>query len=454
MLLMITQWLSQYVRAFAVFEYLTLRALLTVLTALFIALLTGPRTIRWLVAEKIGQSIRDDGPQTHLAKTGTPTMGGILILFSFGIATLLWADLSNRYVWLVLLTTFGFGWVGYVDDYLKIKKKNAKGLSAKKKYMYQSIIALVVAVYLYYSATTPEATILALPFFKNAFFSLPALIFIPWVYFIIVGSSNAVNLTDGLDGLAIMPTVFVAAGFALVAWATGNMNFANYLHIPYLRHAGELVIVCTAMSGAGLGFLWFNTYPAQVFMGDVGSLAVGGALGIIAVLLRQEFLLVIMGGVFVVETLSVILQVGSFKLRGQRIELGEIENALLACPQVTGAAATVHPTTTRGAQLIGYISGSAFLDPTAIRQQLGGRLPAYLMPAQVVVLDEFPLTSSGKLDRNALPAPVFAAAADTGDARPHVLAAVAAAWALGIPAELIRAGLLQFGEKQLAQAVH
>jgi phospho-N-acetylmuramoyl-pentapeptide-transferase len=319
MLLMLAQWLSQYVRAFAVFEYLTLRALLTVLTALFIALLTGPRTIRWLVAEKLGQSIRDDGPQTHLAKTGTPTMGGILILFSFGIATLLWADLGNRYVWLVLLTALGFGWVGYVDDYLKIKKKNAKGLSAKKKYMYQSVIALAVAVYLYYSATTPEATILALPFFKNAFFALPALLFIPWVYFIIVGSSNAVNLTDGLDGLAIMPSTLVAAGLGVLAYLAGHVYFSRYLAIPYMPGSGELAIVCAAICGAGLGFLWFNAYPAMVFMGDVGALALGAALGLIAVIIRQEFAFLIMAGLFVAETLSVIVQVTSYKLWKRRV---------------------------------------------------------------------------------------------------------------------------------------
>ncbi len=265
-----------------------------------------------------GQVVRNDGPESHFSKRGTPTMGGIMILTAIVISVLLWAYPSNPYVWCVLVVLVGYGVIGFVDDYRKVVRKDTKGLIARWKYFWMSVIALGVAFALYLAGKDTPATQLVVPFFKDVMPQL-GLFYILLAYFVIVGTGNAVNLTDGLDGLAIMPTVFVAGGFALVAWATGNMNFASYLHIPYLRHAGELVIVCTAIVGAGLGFLWFNTYPAQVFMGDVGSLALGGALGIIAVLLRQEFLLVIMGGVFVVETLSVILQVGSFKLRGQRI---------------------------------------------------------------------------------------------------------------------------------------
>lgn len=319
MFLIIAEWLSRYVRTFSVIEYLTLRALLTVLTALAISLMAGPLTIRWLIAGKIGQSIRNDGPKTHLAKTGTPTMGGIMILFSFGIATLFWADLGNRYVWLVLLTTFGFGLIGFFDDYLKIKKKNPKGLSAKKKYLYQSLVAIVAAIYLYHSAATPAATTLVLPFFKTLAFELSIFGFIPWVYFVIVGSSNAVNLTDGLDGLAIMPSTLVAAGLGVLAYLAGHLYFSRYLAIPYIPGAGELAIVCAAICGASLGFLWFNAYPAMVFMGDVGALALGAALGLIAVIIRQEFAFLIMAGLFVAETLSVIVQVTSYKLWKRRV---------------------------------------------------------------------------------------------------------------------------------------
>ncbi|VTR26245.1 Phospho-N-acetylmuramoyl-pentapeptide-transferase [Serratia fonticola] len=274
--------------------------------------------IKRLQEMSFGQVVRNDGPESHFSKRGTPTMGGIMILTSITISVLMWAYPSNPYVWCVLFVLVGYGIVGFVDDYRKVVRKDTRGLIARWKYFWQSVIALVVAFAMYAVGKDTPATELVVPFFKDIMPQL-GLLYVALAYFVIVGTSNAVNLTDGLDGLAIMPTVFVAAGFALVAWATGNMNFANYLHIPYLRHAGELVIVCTAIVGAGLGFLWFNTYPAQVFMGDVGSLALGGALGTIAVLLRQEFLLLIMGGVFVVETLSVILQVGSFKLRGQRI---------------------------------------------------------------------------------------------------------------------------------------
>ncbi|HBW2001926.1 TPA: phospho-N-acetylmuramoyl-pentapeptide-transferase [Klebsiella pneumoniae] len=318
MLVWLAEHLVKYYSSFNVFSYLTFRAIVSLLTALFISLWMGPRMIARLQKLAFGQVVRNDGPESHFSKRGTPTMGGIMILTAITVSVLLWAYPSNPYVWCVLTVLIGYGIIGFVDDYRKVVRKDTKGLIARWKYFWMSVIALGVAFALYLAGKDTPATELVVPFFKDVMPQL-GLFYILLAYFVIVGTGNAVNLTDGLDGLAIMPTVFVAAGFALVAWATGNMNFANYLHIPYLRHAGELVIVCTAIVGAGLGFLWFNTYPAQVFMGDVGSLALGGALGIIAVLLRQEFLLVIMGGVFVVETLSVILQVGSFKLRGQRI---------------------------------------------------------------------------------------------------------------------------------------
>ncbi|AVQ87387.1 MULTISPECIES: phospho-N-acetylmuramoyl-pentapeptide-transferase [Plesiomonas] len=318
MLVWLAELLVKYYSGFHVFSYLTLRAIVSLLTALAIALWMGPHLIAWLQKLQIGQVVRNDGPESHFSKRGTPTMGGLMILTSISISVLLWANLSNPYVWCVLFVLLGYGAVGFVDDYRKVVRKNTKGLIARWKYFWQSVIALIVAFALYATGKDTAATQLVVPFFKDIMPQL-GLLYILLTYFVVVGTSNAVNLTDGLDGLAIMPTVFVAAGLALVAWATGNVNFAEYLHIPYIRHSGELVVVCTAIVGAGLGFLWFNTYPAQVFMGDVGSLALGGALGIIAVLLRQEFLLLIMGGVFVMETLSVILQVGSFKLRGQRI---------------------------------------------------------------------------------------------------------------------------------------
>ncbi|HAD38807.1 MAG: phospho-N-acetylmuramoyl-pentapeptide-transferase [Plesiomonas shigelloides] len=318
MLVWLAELLVKYYSGFHVFSYLTLRAIVSLLTALAIALWMGPHLIAWLQKLQIGQVVRNDGPESHFSKRGTPTMGGLMILTSISISVLLWANLSNPYVWCVLFVLLGYGAVGFVDDYRKVVRKNTKGLIARWKYFWQSVIALIVAFALYVTGKDTAATQLVVPFFKDIMPQL-GLLYILLTYFVVVGTSNAVNLTDGLDGLAIMPTVFVAAGLALVAWATGNVNFAEYLHIPYIRHSGELVVVCTAIVGAGLGFLWFNTYPAQVFMGDVGSLALGGALGIIAVLLRQEFLLLIMGGVFVMETLSVILQVGSFKLRGQRI---------------------------------------------------------------------------------------------------------------------------------------
>lgn len=318
MLMWLADWLTQFDSGFNVFSYLTLRAILSTLTALLIAILIGPKMIRYLQNMQIGQTVRDDGPQTHLSKSGTPTMGGLLILAAIVISGLLWADLSNRYVLVTLTVVVAYGIIGFVDDYRKVIRKDSKGLIARWKYFWQSVIALGVAFYLYSSATLSAETSLLVPFFKEVFPQLGAF-FIIITYFAIVGTSNAVNLTDGLDGLAIVPTILVAGAFAVFAYVTGNANFAAYLNIPHIPLTSELVIVCTAMVGAGLGFLWFNTYPAQVFMGDVGSLALGGTLGVLAVLVRQELVLIIMGGVFVIETLSVILQVGSYKLRGQRI---------------------------------------------------------------------------------------------------------------------------------------
>ena len=319
MLLWLAQWLGNEVRAFNVVNYITLRAVLAALTALAIAYLVGPAMIRKLTSYKIGQSVRNDGPQTHLVKAGTPTMGGALILVAVGIATLLWTDLGNDYVWVALLTTLGFGAIGWVDDYRKIVHKNPKGLSAKTKYFWQSVIGVLVAAYLVANADLPQHTELIVPLFKNVFVPLSAAAFGILTYFVIVGSSNAVNLTDGLDGLAIMPTVMIAGALVIFAYVAGHAVFSRYLGLPHIPGAGELAVFCAAISGAGLGFLWFNAYPAEVFMGDVGALALGAALGVVAVIVRQEIVLFVMGGVFVVETLSVMLQVGSFKLRGKRI---------------------------------------------------------------------------------------------------------------------------------------
>jgi phospho-N-acetylmuramoyl-pentapeptide-transferase len=319
MLLALSQWLAEDIRAFNVFGYITLRTMLAALTALAISFMIGPFMIRKLTKYKIGQSVRDDGPQTHLVKAGTPTMGGALILVSIIFTTLLWADLGNRYIWVVLLTTFGFGVIGWVDDYRKVVHRNPKGLSAGTKIFWQSLIAIAVAVYLARTAELPAQTDMIVPFFKEVAIPLGTVGFVILTYFVIVGTSNAVNLTDGLDGLAIMPTVMIAGALAIFAYMAGHVVFANYLGIPYIPHAGELSVFCGAMAGAGLAFLWFNTYPAEVFMGDVGALALGAALGIITVIVRQEIVLVIMGGVFVVEALSVMLQVGSYKLRGKRI---------------------------------------------------------------------------------------------------------------------------------------
>ena len=318
MLIWLADWLQQFDTSFRVFSYLTLRAILSTLTALLIAVIIGPKMIRWLQHMQIGQTIRDDGPESHLAKSGTPTMGGLLILAAIVSSVLLWADLTNRYVWVTLFVLVSFGVIGFVDDYRKVIRKDARGLIARWKYFWQSVIAIAVAFYLYSSQQNPAETALLVPFFKDVMPQM-GMLFIVVTYFVIVGTSNAVNLTDGLDGLAIVPVILVAGAFAIFAYVTGNINFSAYLHIPYLPLTSELVILCTAMVGAGLGFLWFNTYPAQVFMGDVGSLALGGTLGVLAVLVRQEIVLIIMGGIFVVETLSVILQVGSFKLRGKRI---------------------------------------------------------------------------------------------------------------------------------------
>lgn len=318
MLIWLAEWLTQFESGFNVFSYLTMRAILSTLTALLIAILIGPKMIRWLQTMQIGQTVRDDGPQSHLSKAGTPTMGGLLILAAIVTSVVLWADLTNKYVLVTLAVVVGYGIIGFVDDYRKVIRKDAKGLIARWKYFWQSVIALGVAFYLYTTSTMAAETSLLLPFFKDVMPQL-GLMYLVVVYFALVGTSNAVNLTDGLDGLAIVPTILVAGAFAIFAYVTGNINFASYLNIPHIPLTSELVIVCTAIVGAGLGFLWFNTYPAQVFMGDVGSLALGGTLGVLAVLVRQELVLIIMGGVFVMETVSVILQVGSYKLRGQRI---------------------------------------------------------------------------------------------------------------------------------------
>jgi phospho-N-acetylmuramoyl-pentapeptide-transferase len=319
MLLELFQWLGKDVRALNVFNYITLRAVLAALTALSISFIIGPWMIRKLTAMKIGQSVRNDGPQTHLVKAGTPTMGGALILVSVAITTLLWGDLENRYVWACLVTTIGFGVIGWVDDYRKVVHKNSKGLSARYKFFWQTVIAATALSYIAYRANLPQQTDLIVPFFKTVKIPLGTIGFIALGWVTVVGFSNAVNLTDGLDGLAIMPTVMVASALAIFAYVAGNKVFATYLGVPHIAGAGELAIFCGAIAGAGLAFLWFNAYPAEVFMGDVGALALGGALGLIAVVCRQEIVLVIMGGVFVVETLSVMIQVASFKLTGKRV---------------------------------------------------------------------------------------------------------------------------------------
>lgn len=318
MLLYLTEFLTKLDPGFSVFQYLTLRTILGVLTALVISFIVGPMMIKRLSHYQIGQHVRDDGPESHLTKAGTPTMGGALILVAVAISTLLWGDLTNRYVWVVLIVTLIFGAIGWVDDYRKLVKKQSEGLKAREKYFWQTVGGLGAALFLYYTATSPIETSLIVPFFKDVAIQM-SWFFIVFAYFVIVGTSNAVNLTDGLDGLAIMPTVLVAAGLGIIAYATGNIKFAEYLQIPFVAGTGEVAVFCGAIVGAGLGFLWFNAYPAQVFMGDVGALALGAALGIVAVVVRQELVLLIMGGVFVVETLSVIIQVASFKLTGKRV---------------------------------------------------------------------------------------------------------------------------------------
>ncbi len=323
MLLELARYLAHDIRGFNVFNYITLRAVLATLTALIISFVVGPKMIRKLTEYKVGQSVRDDGPQTHLVKAGTPTMGGALILVAISIATLLWGDLHNKYIWVVLVTTLGFGAVGWVDDYRKVVYKNPKGLPAKTKYFWQSVIGLGVAIFLFKTSTTPVETTLIFPFLKHISLPLGMVGFIVLTYLVIVGSSNAVNLTDGLDGLAIMPTVMVGAALAIFAYVAGHLYFSKYLGIPYVAGAGELMVFCAAMAGAGLGFLWFNAYPAEVFMGDVGALALGAALGVVAVIVRQEIVLFIMGGVFVVETFSVALQVMYFKYTKYKTGVGQ-----------------------------------------------------------------------------------------------------------------------------------
>ena len=316
MLLMIAQWLAEDVRAFNVFTYITLRAVLAAMTALVIAFIAGPRVIRWLAEKKIGQAVRTDGPQTHLVKSGTPTMGGVLILIAILLTTLLWGDLSNRYIWVVIFVTAGFGAVGWIDDWRKVVQRNPRGLPARWKFFWQSAIGLAAALYLGLWPTVPAAQELIVPFFKTVAYPLGAFGFIVLTYFVIVGTSNAVNLTDGLDGLAIMPTAMIASALAIFAYVAGHVVFARYLGLPHIPGSGELAVFCGAMAGAALGFLWFNTYPAEVFMGDVGALALGAALGTVAVIVRQEIVLAIMGGVFVAETLSVAAQVLFFKATG------------------------------------------------------------------------------------------------------------------------------------------
>ncbi len=318
MLLYLFEKLAENYSAFNVFQYLTLRGVLSVVTALFISLMLGPAMIRKLGSHQIGQVVREDGPPTHFDKVGTPTMGGALILVAIVISTLLWADLSNRFVWVALLVTVAFGIIGWVDDYRKIVDKDTRGMGSGPKFFWQSLAGGGAAVYLYASAQSPAEISLIVPFFKDVAINLG-----PWfillTYLMVVGTSNAVNLTDGLDGLAIMPTVMVAGGLGIFAYVTGHAVFAGYLSIPFIPGVGELLVFSAALAGAGLGFLWFNTYPAQVFMGDIGALSLGAALGIVAVMVRQEIVLLVMGGVFVMETASVILQVASFKLTGKRI---------------------------------------------------------------------------------------------------------------------------------------
>ncbi|MBI2993993.1 MAG: phospho-N-acetylmuramoyl-pentapeptide-transferase [Gammaproteobacteria bacterium] len=318
MLAWLAEYLAQYYSGFNVFQYITVRTIMGALTALLVALLVGPMLIRYLSSYQIGQTVRSDGPESHLSKSGTPTMGGLLILVCIAFSTLCWSDLANRFIWTVFLATLAFGAIGWVDDYRKVVNRDPKGLAPRWKYLWQSVAGGAAALFLFLSAESAAETQLIVPFFKNVHLEL-GWGYVVLAYFVIVGSSNAVNLTDGLDGLAILPTVMVAGALAIFAYAAGHARFADYLGIPYIPGVGELSIFCGAIVGAGLGFLWFNTYPAQVFMGDIGALALGAALGVIAVIVRQELVLFIMGGVFVMETVSVILQVASFRLTGRRI---------------------------------------------------------------------------------------------------------------------------------------
>ena len=319
MLLELARWLQGLEDFFKLFEYLTFRGILAALTSLLLSLWLGPAVIRKLAQFKGGQPIRSDGPQTHFSKAGTPTMGGALILLTVLLSVLLWGDLRNKYVWVVMAVMVAFGAIGWYDDWIKIVHRDPNGLKSRWKYLLQSIFGLAAGLYLYLYADVPAATTFYVPLFKAVALPLAGISFVAIAYFWIVGFSNAVNLTDGLDGLAIMPTVLVACGLGVFAYASGNAVFSNYLQIPQVPGAGELVIICAAIAGAGLGFLWFNTYPAMVFMGDIGALALGAVLGTMAVIVRQELVLVIMGGIFVIETLSVMIQVASFKLTGKRV---------------------------------------------------------------------------------------------------------------------------------------
>ena len=310
--------LAQYFSVFSVFQYITFRAIMSVLTALVLSFVFGPMMIRKLSQYQIGQTVRDDGPPTHFSKVGTPTMGGALILFAVMIATVLWMDLGNRYLWVTLFVTLSFGTIGWYDDYQKLVNKDPRGMGSRMKFMSQTLAGFIAAFWLYATATAPAELEFIIPLFKNVVFNLGWL-FIPLAWFVIVGSSNAVNLTDGLDGLAILPVVMVAGGLGVFCYMSGNTIYSEYLNVPYLAGAGEMLIFCAALVGAGLGFLWFNAYPAQVFMGDIGALSLGAALGVTAIIARQEIVLMIMGGLFVVETLSVVIQVASYKLVGRRV---------------------------------------------------------------------------------------------------------------------------------------
>lgn len=318
MLLYLADYLTDLYSGFNAFTYITLRAIMGALTALVMSFLLGPIVIRRLINRQIGQTIRSDGPKSHLPKAGTPTMGGALILLAIVFSTVLWVDLESRYIWVLLLVTVAFGAIGWVDDYRKIVLQNPKGLAARWKFLAQSAVGLVAAFALYGIASAPAETALLIPYFKDLAIPLGGA-YVIFTYLVIVGTSNAVNLTDGLDGLAVMPSVLVSGALGIFSYAAGNAIFADYLGIPYVSGAGEIMVFCAALSGAGLGFLWFNTYPAQVFMGDIGALALGAALGTVAVIVRQELILFIMGGLFVIETVSVMIQVASFKLTGKRV---------------------------------------------------------------------------------------------------------------------------------------